>query len=227
MNYGVSHTQHTSNVASASPIARAAFIRQVYGLLFGSLLVTILSGFFCIQETMIEMVVNAYPMLIIGEIICIVVLGFVKRTTGLNLVVFGIFAALLGAVLGPRLLLLSRVAPGLPMTAALITLGVFGFLTLYVFISKTDFSFMGGVLFVALIGLLITGLVMMFFPIPALTAAYSLIGVLIFSGYVLYDTSVIMNRLQPGQAIVGAIELYLDLINLFLFILRLLNGRRD
>ena len=150
MNYGVSHAQQAS-VASANPIVRAAFIRQVYGLLFGSLLLTVLSGFFCTQETMLPLVIDAYPMLIIGEIVCILILGFAKRTTGLNLVLFGVFAALLGAVLGPRLLLLSRVAPGLPMTAAGVTLGVFGFLTLYVFLSRQDFSFMGGVLFVSLI----------------------------------------------------------------------------
>ncbi len=227
MNHGISHTQHQTFVAQANPFVRAAFIRQVYGLLFGSLVLTVFSGFFCTQETMLPLIVDMYPMLIIGEIVCMLILSFTRRTTGINLFIFAIFAALLGAVLGPRLLMLSRSAPGLPMTAAAITLGVFGFLTLYVFISRKDFSFMGGVLFVGLIGLLISGIMLAFFPVSGLSVLYSLCGVMIFSGYVLYDTSMIMNRLQPGQAIVGAIELYLDLVNLFLFILRLLSGRRD
>jgi FtsH-binding integral membrane protein len=97
---------------------------------------------------------------------------------------------------------------------------------MYVMISKKDFSYLGGMLFVGLITLIVAGLVLMFVHSSMLGTLYSVGGVLIFSGYVLYDTSRIMQRLQADEAVSGAVSLYLDFLNLFLFILRLLNGRR-
>ena len=93
-------------------------------------------------------------------------------------------------------------------------------------VSKKDFSFLGGMLFISLIALIVAGFVLMFFHSSMLGSLYSVGGVLIFSGYVLYDTSLIMQRLQPDQAVSGAVNLYLDFFNLFLFIMRLLGNRR-
>jgi len=69
----------------------------------------------------------------------------------------------------------------------------------------------------------------MFFHVAGLYMLYMYAGPLIFAGFVLYDTSQIMNRLAPGDEVNGAISLYLDLINLFLYILEILSSfnRRD
>ncbi len=227
MNYGFANAQMSFTVAQASQQVRVQFIRQVYSILFGSLLVTVLAGFIAVQESVLPIVMGLMPILWIGEVVCCIVLSFTRRTTGLNLLVFGLFAALLGAGLAPLLLQVSEKSPGLPTAAATLTLGVFGALSTYALTTKKDFSFLGGMLFASLIGLCLVGILLIFLPSAFLSSLYSLVGVLLFSGYVLYDTSQIIHRLQPGEAIIGAIELYLDFLNLFLFILQLLSNRSD
>lgn len=227
MNYGNPYPNNGMYVGQASPLARLAFVRQVYSLLFASLLVTVFSGYVCTTEAILPIVQNMSLVILIAWIACIFILNFSRRTTGLNLIVFGVFSALTGATLAPMLLMLSVKSPGLPMAAGMLTGCVFGGLSLYALTSRKDFNYLGGMLFAGIIGLIVVGLLLMFFNIPFLSSLYSLAGVLIFSGFVLYDTSNIMNRLQPNQAIIGAIELYMDFLNLFLFILRLLSDRRD
>jgi len=108
---------------------------------------------------------------------------------------------------------------------------VFVALTLYVWYSETDFSFLNGFLFVALLSNILIGLVAYISGWPFMMFAYHIFGVLIFCGFILYDTDQIVNKVQiedcdHGTAIWGATELYLDFINLFLHILALL-GMRD
>ncbi len=68
---------------------------------------------------------------------------------------------------------------------------------------------------------------MMFFHIAALTTVYCIAGVLIFAGFVLYDTSNILNRLRSDEAAIGALDLYVDFLNLMMMIMRLLGGNRN
>ena len=110
---------------------------------------------------------------------------------------------------------------------------------------KYDFSGMGPWLFGGLLALgkvlcyytlslrsksvaVMTGLVGVFIPFSStLNLIYAIGGTLLFSGYVVYDTYLINRRLSPDEYIMGAISLYLDFINLFLSILRLLNSMQD
>ena len=110
----------------------------------------------------------------------------------------------------------------------LITTGVFLGLTLFTLQSKYDFSGMGPWLFGGLIALVMTGFVGVFFPFgKTMDLVYAAGGTLLFSGYVVYDTYLINARLSPDEYIMGAISLYLDFINLFLNILRLLSNSQD
>jgi FtsH-binding integral membrane protein len=73
-----------------------------------------------------------------------------------------------------------------------------------------------------------TGLVGVFFPFNStMDLIYAIGGTLLFSGYIVYDTFLINSRLSPDEYIMGAISLYLDFVNLFLSILRLLNNIQD
>ena len=105
-----------------------------------------------------------------------------------------VFSAIWGVILGPLFFIYNRMAPGLPLEAGVLTTAVFGGLTLYVMFTRQDFNFLGGFLFVALLGLIVAGLLMFFFNIAAMTTLYCIVGVLIFAGFVLYDTS---NILYP------------------------------
>jgi len=106
------------------------------------------------------------------------------------------------------------------LQSAIITSCVFIALTLFCFQSKIDFHFLGAALFASLFILLVWGLIQIFFPMgPVARFVYSLFGAIIFCMFILYDTSNIIKRLSPDDYIIAAIDLYLDVINLFLFIL--------
>jgi FtsH-binding integral membrane protein len=224
MNYGVPYSRG-GFVADYPADVRADFIRKVYGLFFLSLLVTVGVGALALPYAGAIMAI--WPVLIIAEIACIIGLTFARRVAGVNVALLYLFAAIQGAILGPLLALYEARYPGLPAEAGWVTVAVFGSLTAYAFATKKDFSFLGGMLFIGVIGLVIAGIVSMFVHAALLSMIYSVAGVLIFSGFVLYDTSQIMLRLAPEDAVMGAVSLYLDFINLFLFILRLLSSRRD
>ena len=111
--------------------------------------------------------------------------------------------------------------------AAMITATIFCSLTAFTMQSKIDFSFLGAGLFACTLILCLFGFGMMIFGASAnLYYGYCVAGAIIFSLYIIFDTYMIHNRMGPDDYIMAAIELYLDIINLFIFILQLLN-RRD
>lgn len=120
-------------------------------------------------------------------------------------------------------------------TVFAITTIMYGSLAMWGFATKRDLSAWGKFLFMALIGMIISGLFFMFVPGMMGSTAYliyNVIGVLLFSALTAYDTQKIkqmylMNGGAGNLAILGALELYLDFINLFLFLLRLFGGSRD
>ena len=212
----------TNAVANAPMDVRAAFLRKVYHPFFLSLILTVGVAWVAVQPPLREPMTGLVPLFLIAGLVCIVALSFARRVPVLNVTLFYLYAALQGAVVGPILLQVERTAPGVPAQAALLTVATFGALSLYVLQTGKDFSYLGGMLLVGLIALLVSGIAMFFVHSSLVNTLYSLAGILIFCGYVLYDTSVIMNRLGPDDAVTGAISIYLDFINLFWFILRLL-----
>jgi len=174
MNYSAPMTQNV--VADASTDVRMAFVRKVYGLFYMSLLVTVGVGWLCIQPAVLPVMMPLMLPLVIAGFICVLALSFARRVSGVNLVLLYLFAAIEGAVFGPMLLIINQSAPGLPASAALLTVAVFGGLTMYVMISKKDFSYLGGMLFVGLITLIVAGLVLMFVHSSMLGTLYSVGG---------------------------------------------------
>jgi len=231
MNYSPAFNNF-GTVASAPDYVRAEFIRKVYNLLFSAILVTVVSGYMFVQPGLLQAALAMRGLLCILTFVTIFAMMFTRKMSGANLFCYYAFAVLQGALIGPLLYFVDKYAPGIPLQAGIVTIGVFGGLSAYAFQTRKDFSYMGGFLFAALIGLVISGIVMMFFHNSLMATIYSFFGVMIFSGYVLYDTSQIIHKLTPSEAVDGAISLYLDFLNLFLFILQLLmqfsgNGRSN
>ena len=220
---------HYGVVSDAPDQVRAEFIRRVYNLFFLSMLITVAAAYFAAQPAIMPAVLGMFPALLIGGLVVGLVMAFTQHKPGINVAMLVLYSVIQGAIAGPLLLLLNRFAPGIPLQAAVLTVTVFGGLSFYAATSKKDFSFLGGFLTIAVLGLIVAGIVMFFFQTPLLSMIYSIAGILIFSAYVLYDTSNIMHRMGPDQVVGGAISLYLDFINLFWFILRLLMelNRRD
>jgi protein lifeguard len=111
---------------------------------------------------------------------------------------------------------------GLIVEAVFITATVFIGLTLFTLQSKWDFSFLGAGLGVVLWILVLWSFFGLIFGL-AQGSVYALLGSVLFSGYIIFDTYMIAERLDSEDYIVAAIQLYLDLMNLFLMILRLLT----
>ena len=112
---------------------------------------------------------------------------------------------------------------------------MYGSLALWGYATKRDLSAWGKFLFMGLIGLIVSGLLFMFFPSmmgSTMYLVYNVIGVLIFAGLTAYDTQklkqiYLVNGGAGNLAISGALTMYHDFINLFLFLLRLFGGSRD
>jgi FtsH-binding integral membrane protein len=221
MNYGTPFA--TRPVGLAVPEVRAAFVRRVYSLFFASLLVTVGVGWWAYQPSTMQWLAPMMLPLFLVELVLIFGMGFARKVPGLNLAMFTLFAAINGLVMGAVMWYVEARSPGVGTLAGALTIATFGGLTAYAMVSGKNFSYLGGALTMGLLGLIVAGLIMMFFPSPMFSMLYALGGIALFSGFVLYDTHQIMTRLQPGDEVVGAMELYLDFINLFWLILRLLN----
>jgi FtsH-binding integral membrane protein len=117
-----------------------------------------------------------------------------------------------------------------------ITAGLFGAMAVVGYTTKTDLTKLGSILMMAVFGIVIASLVNYFMESAAFDYLISCVGVLVFTGLVAYDTQKV-KRIGAGVeygtatagklALMGALSLYLDFINLFLFLLRVFGGRRD
>ncbi|CCJ31292.1 unnamed protein product [Pneumocystis jirovecii] len=97
-------------------------------------------------------------------------------------------------------------------------------LTIFTWQNKYDFSSIGGYLYTGIILLFSGGLVFLFFPYNRMfDLAYAALGTLVFSGYILYDTSMLMKHLSPEEYIIGSVSLYIDIVNLFFQILNIIS----
>jgi len=142
------------------------------------------------------------------------------------------YAALMGLSLAGVFLVYTGVSVA---RVFFITAATFGAMSLYGYTTGRDLSGMGSFMFMGLIGIIVAGLVNMFLASPALQFAISVIGVLVFTGLTAYDTQRIKEMYSANddgtiagkKAIMGALALYLDFLNLFLFMLQFMGQRRD
>jgi modulator of FtsH protease len=161
--------------------------------------------------------------------------NYARNRPGLNVIALFGFTFVTGLFLAPSIFLAQSMAtagqtldPAPVRDAFLLSAITFGGLTGYCFITKRDFSFMGASLNIGLwvvIGASILGLL---FHSSALSLAVASVCVLLFAGYILYDTSRILRSgaTSTGDAVSAALSLFLDVINLFLALLRILSSQR-
>jgi len=146
--------------------------------------------------------------------------------------VFWLFAGLMGLSLASVFLYFTGTSIA---RVFFITAGTFGAMSLYGYTTQRDLSQFGAFLFMGLIGIIIAGLVNIFLASSALQFAISVIGVIVFTGLTAYDTQQIKEMYYEAddyetgskKAIMGALRLYLDFINLFMMLMQLLGVRRD
>ena len=155
-----------------------------------------------------------------------------KMSTGTVLTLFLVFSVLMGTWLSAIFIVYKMSAI---VSTFFITAGTFGAMSVYGYFTKADLSKMGTFLMMALFGLIIAIVVNMFLHNGTMDYIISIIGVLIFVGLTAWDTQQVKQlaaaKLDPALtdklATYGALNLYMDFINLFLFILRIFGGSRD
>lgn len=223
--------QYRASVAQASPDVRLNFIRKTYLLFMAGILASLVMG--AITLTVPAVLSAALTVLDSRFLAIALIFGgsiaaqAVSRKEGLNYVALFAFTALLGFMFAPIVAMFEMSSPGIVGQAAFLTITIFGSLTAYVFVTRKDFSFMGGLLFVGLIALIIGGLAnMFFFKSGGLSYWMAWVTAFLFSGYVLYDTSNIIRRYDEKAYCSAALALFLDFFNLFMALLRILGGSR-
>ena len=149
---------------------------------------------------------------------------YIFRNSVLGLVAIFAFTGWDGYWLGPIIshYLSFPNGPQLVAASAGLTGVVFLSLSGYALITRKSFNFLGGFLFTGLLVLVGLGIMNLFLQMPALWLALSAAGVLVFCGYILYDTSRIIHGGETNY-IMATVALYLDILNLFLDLLRLLS----
>ncbi|WP_011582665.1 MULTISPECIES: Bax inhibitor-1/YccA family protein [Chelativorans] len=146
--------------------------------------------------------------------------------------IFWVYAALVGLSLSTIFLVYTQESI---VRTFFITAASFGALSLWGYTTRRDLSGMGSFLFMGLIGIVIASIVNIFLGSSALQFAISVIGVLVFAGLTAYDTQQIKEMYYEGddqlvagrKAIMGALRLYLDFLNLFMFLLQFLGSNRE
>lgn len=155
-----------------------------------------------------------------------------KMQSSTVLLLFIVYAALMGVFLS-SIFMVYRISA--IVSTFFISAGTFGAMSVYGYFTKTDLTKVGSFLYMALFGLIIAMIVNLFLKSAAMDYVVSIIGVLIFIGLTAWDTQQVKRlaaaNLDPALAdklaTMGALDLYLDFINLFLFLLRIFGGNRD
>src|SRR5688572_29074874 len=206
---------------------RATLVRRTYSLVFVSILFTIAGAMFALSQPRLLQAVAAHPIIsMLATFAPLLIAMRARDVFPANIGLVLLFTFAIGVVISPALYIYGQQQPGLITQAAVLTNGSFGVLTAYAFASRRDFSAWGSFFMVGLWVLIGTSLLNLFFRNPAMDLWLAGITVLVFSGLLVYDTWRIRNVYGPDEYVGAAVQIYLDLLNLFLGILRVLGGRR-
>ena len=211
---------------------QAAFLTHAFIWMFVGLLVSAVVAWAAVGDvTLRDFARDNFLILFIAQLALVFVIsGAINRLSAtIALLLFIVYAASLGLVIG---LIVSAYTEASVVTAFLSASAMFGGAAIYGSVTKRSLAGLGGILFMGLIGLLVAIVLNLFLQSSAISFVISLVGVVIFTALTAYD----VQRIQAGDlaaqtgslekaAVIGALHLYLDFINLFLFLLRLMGSR--
>jgi len=207
---------------------RATLVRRTYLLVFASVIVTMMgTGLAMTQEALL---ISAAKHPIITMLLAFVPLWMAMKTRDSAPRALGfvfLFNLVMGVAIAPIIYMYSRNEPGIVGQAGILTLSTFGILTAYAWVSRRDFSAWGSFLVVGLWVLIGTSLLNMFFQNQGVGLWIAGATVLIFGGLLVFDTWRLRTQYGPDDYVPAAVQIYLDLLNMFLAILSLLGGGRN
>ncbi|XP_005093726.1 protein lifeguard 4 [Aplysia californica] len=216
-----------SNVASAHIYIRMGFMRKVYGILVTQLIVTtMVAALFMASESVQQFVQENHWMMtlsFVGTFGSLFALMWKRQETPTNYILLGVFTLMEAYAIG--VVVTFYKVPSV-IEAFMLTVGLFVGLTLYTLQSKKDFTSWHAPAMMCLWTLFIASLIQILLPVSAMHMAISVCGAALFCVFIVIDTHLIMAKLSPEEYILGAINLYMDILNLFLYILRILGERK-
>lgn len=235
MQFGNNNYSYNSNpYQQEQSLGIAEYTRKVFGWMFCGLAITFIIGFTLVMNTEAVIMfivehIEAYYILALVEVVLVFVLGFFisKIPASVCRIIFIAYSIINGFTITPALIVYGAANA---VYAFAVTAGVFGAMTIYGMVTKKDLSKLGPVLCIGLIGLIVYSFIAMIFRMPMSDLIISLVGIVIFVLFTAYDTQKIKRyyaNFSGSQealnktAIIVALNLYLDFINLFLYILRL------
>jgi len=219
-----------------------SFLSGVFGWMFMGLLATAwIAWIFAGNPSMMGMLISETGFTTLGWIVMfsplifvlVMSFGYQKLSSGALMILFIIYSVVMGLSLSFIFLVYSI---GSIATTFAITAGMFGIMALLGYTTKTDLTKFGSILLMGLIGIIIASIVNMFMRSGTMDYVISFIGVLIFTGLTAFDVQKLKRigmRVEAGSessrklTIMGALTLYLDFINLFLFLLRFSGNRNN
>lgn len=224
--------------AEGADVRVRSFVQQVYGWMAAALAVTGFVALAVARSQTLQRIILGSPFvffgLIIGELVLVMWLAtrIGRMTASTATTVFVGYSVLNGLTMGAVFLAYAEATVA---QAFFVTAGLFTVMTLYGFFTRTDLTRIGNILGMALLGFIIATVVNLFLRSEGLYWIITYVGVVIFVGLVAYDSQRIKEMALAGvgddeegrkYAIMGALRLYLDFVNLFLLLLRIL-GRRQ
>ncbi|HET6159687.1 MAG TPA: Bax inhibitor-1/YccA family protein [Dongiaceae bacterium] len=222
--------------AAEIDVGLRAYMQKVFGLMGLGTAITGLVAFFTANSPALLQVLYGTPLrwvVFLAPLAFVLVLSFgIQRMRASTAqMVFWLFSGVMGLSLASIFLVYTGQSI---VTTFFVSSATFFGMALYGYTTKRDLTGWGSFLFMGLIGLIVASLVGLFIQSSALQFAISVIGVLIFTGLTAYDTQKIKEMYYAGddretggkKAVMGALSLYLDFINLFLYLLRFIGDRR-
>jgi len=216
---------------------QAAFMTKIYGWMTIALLITAaVSMFVSTSEVILGIIydnIMVFWGLVVVEFLCVGALSSwaKKMSSGVATTVFMLYAILNGLTLSFIFLIYTSASI---VSTFFVTAGTFAIMSIYGYYTQKDLTSIGNLAFMGLIGVVLASIANLFFASSALYWAVTYAGIFVFIGLIAYDTQKLKemhleqlegNALHQNAAILGALTLYLDFINLFILLLRVLGGR--
>ena len=229
-------TVRTADAQAGLDVGLREYMLRIYNYMASALALTGIvayvfanSGYYAaIQHTPLIWVVMLAPL----GLVMLLSFGINRLSAAAAQGIFWLYAALMGVSLASVFLVFTGASVA---RVFFITAGTFAAMSLYGYTTRRDLSQMGSFLFMGLIGIVIASLVNIFIASSALQFAISVIGVVVFVGLTAWDTQQIKemyyeadgSEIASKKAVMGALRLYLDFVNLFMMLLQLVGVRRD
>ncbi len=234
MNFGaMSHRQELQ-----SSLALPILMRKVYLWMALAMVITGLTSYYVATSSLMPVILSNSAIvwgLVIAELALVIGLSAAinKLSLAVATLMFVLYSVINGATLSMIFLVYTTESI---VNVFLVTALTFGAMAVYGYFTKKDLTSWGRILFMALIGLIIASVVNIFLGSSGMSTIISYIGVLVFVGLTAYDSQKIKNMFlqapDAGEsmqklALLGALTLYLDFVNLFLYLLRIFGSSRD